>query len=336
MIKKSIAVLGAGSWGTALAIHLSRIGHEVCLWAHQVAHENKLITDRENLQYLPSVPFPDNLSITSNINKALAVSEAVLVVVPSHVFREVLETISVELLGRNLHLAWATKGFEPKTSAMLHQVAFQVLGEAMPMAVLSGPTFASEVARGLPAAMVSASSNQNEASYWADLLQSSKFRVYTGSDVIGVEIGGAYKNIMAIAIGLSDGLKLGANARAALMSRGLAEMNYFALAMGGKSETIMGLSGVGDLILTCTDNLSRNRRFGLLLADSNMSVASAMQKIGQVVEGVKAVKVVKKITENSNLELPIMEQVYAIVNGDITPQQAVADLMARDTGSESF
>ncbi len=334
MKKQSIAVLGAGAWGTALAIHLALNDHQVCLWAHTSVQANKLVKDKENVQYLSGVTFPDSLKVTSCLNKVIDTVDAVLIVVPSHVFRETLTVIVDEILRKMPHLAWATKGFEPKTATMLHEVASQVLGEKIPKAVLSGPTFASEVAQGLPTAMVSASASLAEAQYWADIFQSSSFRIYTSSDVVGVEAGGAYKNIMAIATGLSDGLQLGANARAALIARGLIEMNRFAQALGAQAETLMGLSGAGDLVLTCTDDLSRNRRFGLMLAKSDGTVDDVMKGIGQVVEGVKAVNAVKKIAADLKLDLPIMEQVYAIINGEIKPRQAVAKLMSRDTGRE--
>ncbi|RUM92965.1 MAG: glycerol-3-phosphate dehydrogenase [Thiomicrospira sp.] len=331
-----IAVLGAGAWGSALAIHLSRIGHQVKLWDHNPENAATLDSARENVRYLKGVPFPDLLSVQSDLKATLTGVDAVLMVVPSQAFREVLQKMHHIMMGSkgHYHLAWATKGFEPETSLMLHEIVQQELGERISFAVLSGPTFAAEVARGLPTAMVSASRDQEEAQFWADAFHCDTFRMYTQPDVVGVEIGGAYKNIMAIATGLSDGLRLGANARAALIGRGMVEMMRFGDALGAKHETMMGLSGLGDLVLTCTDDLSRNRRFGLMLAQSQRPAEEVIQEIGQVVEGVKAVKAVKLIADKYQLDLPIMEQVYNIIVGNSTAEQAVKELMRRHGRSE--
>lgn len=335
MERQKIAVLGAGAWGTALAIHLARVGHDVQLWSHNPEVVKQMQATRQNQRYLSGVKFPETLQVNDNFYQVCLEVDAILVVVPSHAFRQTLEKIS-QIHNETLpKLAWATKGFEPKTGAMLHQVAEDVFGREGDFAVLSGPTFADEVARGLPTAMVSASPNAGLAQYWADVFQSEVFRLYTQTDMVGVELGGAYKNIMAIATGLSDGLQLGANARAALVSRGLVEMNRFAQSMGADPKAMMGLAGLGDLVLTCTDNLSRNRRFGLMLAQSGRTPEEVIEEIGQVVEGVKAVKAVKKIAEEKGLDLPIMEQVYAIVTGQINPKEAVKLLMARDARAES-
>lgn len=335
---QEIVVVGAGAWGTALAIHLARKGLAVTLWTHLPDQAQRLVADRENKRYLKGEPFPDGLAISADLSDAISVATAVLVVVPSHVFRSVLSQIKDQVdachTAKPLHLAWATKGFEPESSLMLHQIAEQVWGKTQPIAVLSGPTFAAEVAKGLPTAMVSASENAEEAEYWAEAFRSDRFRMYTQSDMVGVEIGGAYKNIMAIATGLSDGLQLGANARAALIGRGMAEMMRLGAALGANPETLMGLSGLGDLVLTCTDNLSRNRRFGLALAKDEADAKTIMAEIGQVVEGVKAVKSVKKLAEQRQLDLPIMEQVYRIVTGTCTAKAAVKALMDREGRAE--
>lgn len=335
---KQITVLGAGAWGTALAMHLARNGHSVHLWAHSASKAKKMQLARENAQYLKGIRFPDSLVVTSDLSQALKVSQAVLSVVPSHVFREVLVKLVKNLPAEKLealHFAWATKGFEPDSLLLLHKVAKQILGASTSMAVLSGPTFADEVARGLPTAMVSASTDDREAEFWSQTFHCKNFRIYTQSDVVGVEVGGAYKNIMAIATGVSDGLNLGANARAALISRGMAEMMRLSQALGGQAETMMGLAGLGDLVLTCTDDLSRNRRFGFQLAQASAQVEEVIANIGQVVEGVKAVRSVKKIAESLGLDLPIMQQVYRLVEAEVTPQQAAMALLARDGKSES-
>jgi glycerol-3-phosphate dehydrogenase (NAD(P)+) len=331
----SIAVLGAGAWGTALAIHLAKVGHDVRLWAHSATHAEQIQLQRENKRYLPGIALPPSLVVTHDLAITLQDVEAVLLVVPSDAFAGVLQQL-VSILGAPpRYLAWATKGFEPVKHRLLHQLVVEQLGEQAPMAVLSGPTFADEVARGLPTAMVSASNNSEQAQFWAQAFHHDYFRVYTQSDMAGVEVGGAYKNIMAIATGVSDGLLLGANARAALISRGMAEMMRFAALYQAQPETLMGLAGLGDLVLTCTDNLSRNRRFGLRLAQSGKTALEVQQEIGQVVEGVKAVRVVKFIADQQGLDLPIMEQVYRLVEQQITAKEAVQQLLARASKSES-
>ncbi len=332
----TLAVIGAGAWGTALAIHLARAGHRVNLWTHSAEQAALLELEQANNKYLAGIPFPEGLTVSNELAASLQQVDGVLVVVPSHVFRQTLLQISSLLPQDKLvHFAWATKGFESDTALLLHQVVQQVFGSTQPMAVLTGPTFADEVAKGLPTAMVSASETVGEAEFWAQAFHYANFRMYTQQDMAGVEIGGAYKNIMAIATGLSDGLHLGANARAALVARGMAEMMRLGQALGANPETFMGLAGLGDLVLTCTDDLSRNRRFGLRLAQTQGTVDEVVASIGQVVEGVKAVKVVKQIADRYQLDLPIMEQVYRIVAGECSPQQAVQQLMARDGRSET-
>ena len=333
-LQRKITVLGAGAWGTALAIHLAKVGHSVYLWTHRSEQADQLVKAKENSRYLPGIALPDGLKPIGDLQQAVENAEAILCVVPSNVFRETLESVSGLLDSSNVHFAWATKGFEPNTQKLLHEVAFDVLGESSHVAVLSGPTFANEVAKGLPTAMVSASNQSSEAQYWADLFHNDIFRMYTQSDMVGVEVGGAYKNIMAIATGVSDGLHMGANARAALVSRGMAEMMRLSQALGGQSETMMGLAGLGDLVLTCTDDLSRNRRFGFGLARGLLTSEEVMNEIGQVVEGVKAVKTVKLLADRLSLDLPIMQQVYMLVSEEISPRQAVSALMARSGKSE--
>jgi len=326
-----LAVLGAGAWGTALAIHLARAGHCVALWAHSVSHAEQLRLRRENSRYLPGVPLPDAIEVTADLAEALRDAEGVLIVVPSAAFSGLLARIDTEQLPP--HLAWATKGFDPATRRMLHQVV-EARWPRQPYAVLSGPTFAAEVARGLPTAMVSASPRQDEAEWWAHVFHHDRFRVYFQDDVIGVEVGGAYKNVMAIATGLSDGLGMGANARAALIARGLAEMIRFGTAVGARADTFMGLTGVGDLVLTCTDDQSRNRRFGLLLAQSSGDVAAVQRQIGQVVEGVRAASIISALAQERGLDLPILQQVERVVSGEADPQQAAQALFERDLKAE--
>ncbi|MDY0137166.1 MAG: NAD(P)H-dependent glycerol-3-phosphate dehydrogenase [Thiomicrospira sp.] len=331
----NIAVLGAGAWGTALAIHLAKAGHSTRLWAHSATHAEQIDLQRENQRYLPGVSLPPSLVVGHDLMLTLKDVSAVLLVVPSDAFAGVLRQVVTVLNGAPRYLAWATKGFEPIQHRLLHQLVVELLGEHAPMAVLSGPTFADEVARGLPTAMVSSSNNAEQAQFWAQAFHHDNFRIYTQSDMAGVEVGGAYKNIMAIATGVSDGLQLGANARAALISRGMAEMMRFASLYQAQPDTLMGLAGLGDLVLTCTDNLSRNRRFGLRLAQSGKTALEVQQEIGQVVEGVKAVRVVKFIADQQGLDLPIMEQVYQLVEQQITAKEAVQQLLARASKSES-
>ncbi|MBN2646651.1 MAG: NAD(P)-dependent glycerol-3-phosphate dehydrogenase [Thiotrichales bacterium] len=335
-VSAPIAVLGAGAWGTALAIHLSRVGYRVNLWTHSVQAAKEMRVARQNHRYLKDFPFPDSLRVTECLSETVQQAQAVLVVVPSHVFREVLKALSTVLPpSHQIPIAWATKGFEPDSLCLLHQVAEQVFGVDAGLTVLSGPTFATEVAKGLPTAMVSASRKLVQAEFWAQVFHHENFRMYTQNDVVGVEVGGAYKNIMAIATGVSDGLGLGANARAALISRGMVEMMRLSHALGGQNETMMGLAGLGDLVLTCTDDLSRNRRFGFQLAQEGAQVEAVIDKIGQVVEGVKAVRAVHQLAEQLALDLPIMQQVYHLVEGSIRPQQAARALLARDGKAEA-
>jgi len=333
-----ILVLGAGAWGTALAIHLARTGQQVKLWSHSLTHAEQMQLAGENARYLPGMPFPQNLTVIAEMAQ-IPSPDSILIVVPSDAFLQTLLKIKAAYPQLPPHIAWATKGFDPDSCQLLHQVAQQTLGENAPIAVLSGPTFAEEVAKGLPTAMVSAAFQQAEADYWRQVFHYGNFRIYTQLDMAGVEVGGAYKNIIAIATGVSDGLALGANARAALISRGMAEMMRFGQALGGQAETLMGLTGLGDLVLTCTDNLSRNRRFGLALAKAyqteNGGDPNQIQKqMGQVVEGAKAVKIVKQIADQKVLDLPIMEQVYQLVTHQMTPQQAVQQLLARESKTE--
>lgn len=325
-----LAVLGAGAWGTALAVHLARGAHQVKLWAHRADHAEEMARAGENKRYLPGIPFPEGLTPTASLEEVLAGADGMLIVVPSHAFASTLQQLKTFPLPA--HLAWATKGFEPLTQQMLHQLVEAQL-ETRQYAVISGPTFAQDVAKGLPTAMVSASFEQAEASWWAITFHHGLFRVYLQSDVVGVEVGGAYKNVMAIAAGISDGLGMGANARAALISRGLAEMIRFGVALGGKMETFMGLTGVGDLVLTCTDDQSRNRRFGLLLAQG---VENPEAQIGHVVEGTRAVKTIIAIARKHQLELPIAEQVAALLEQATTPEAAVKSLFERDLKAENL
>ncbi len=288
---------------------------------------------RTNQRYLPGAEFPDSLNVEPDIGEAIRRGRDVLVAVPSHAFREVLTTVARELdpAGR---VAWATKGFEQDTGKLPHEVAKDVLGDGIDLAVLSGPTFASEVGAGLPTAMTVASTAEAFASELAGRISDSIFRAYTSGDIIGVEVGGAVKNVLAIGAGMSDGMGFGANTRIALISRGLIEMSRLGVSLGAASDTFMGLSGMGDLVLTCTDDLSRNRRMGLALAGGSRT-EDAAKEIGQVVEGVFAARSVHDVAKRHDVEMPICEQVYLILYEGRPVQEAAESLMGRSLKPES-
>jgi glycerol-3-phosphate dehydrogenase (NAD(P)+) len=290
-------------------------------------HLAELQRDRRNARYLPDAPFPAQLRIEPDLRTALQASRDVIVAVPSHALRGMLLEIAPHLLP-DARVAWATKGFEVSTGLLPHQVASEVLGESVLTAVISGPTFAKEVGAGLPTAMTIAASDAGYAAELAQRFSGQNFRAYTSTDITGVEVGGAIKNVMAIGAGISDGLGFGANTRIALIARGLVEMTRLGVALGAKKETFMGLAGLGDLVLTCTDNQSRNRRFGLALA-SGERVDAAQRTIGQVVEGVLAANAVRTVAQRAGVEMPICEQVYRVVYEGVAPKDAVKDLMSR-------
>lgn len=325
-------VVGAGSWGTALAIQLARNQVPTLLWARDSAQAVAMTEARHNERYLPQIPFPSFLEPVADLEAALSQAGQILVAVPSCAFRSVLERLAGHLPGR-ISLTWATKGLEPSTGRLLHEVVAEVLGPAWPMAVISGPTFAREVAAGLPAAVTIAASEPEVAARLAECFHGGTFRVYTSEDLIGVQLGGAVKNILAIAAGISDGLGFGANTRAALITRGLVELMRFALVREAQRETLMGLSGLGDLVLTCTDDQSRNRRLGLALAQGK-PLNEALALIGQAVEGVVAARVVADQARQFGVEMPIVEQVYQVLYAGRIPKQAVEALCSREQKSE--
>ncbi len=329
---RPIAVIGAGSWGTALALQLARGGRDIRLWDIDADNMKKVAGERSNERYLPGVGFPDNLHPELDLNACLDNVQNILIVVPSHGLRETLKTIK-PMLAPDIRICWATKGFELSTGELPHQVAEDILGPDRPMAVLSGPTFAKEVAAGLPTLMTIAANDTDFASALAEEISGENFRAYTGDDMIGVEVGGAVKNVMAIGAGLSDGLGFGANTRVALINRGLVEMTRLGLALGAKQDTFMGLAGMGDLVLTCTDNLSRNRRMGLALA-SGKTIEQAQEEIQQVVEGVLAAKAVKGVADRLGVEMPICLALYNILYEGLSPRDAVTALMGRALTSE--
>lgn len=327
-----VTVLGAGSWGSALAIQLARNGVATHLWGRDAAQMALMEGERCNARYLPGIPFPEALHATADLHHAVTACSAILVAVPSQAFRTTLRQLK-PLLQDGAPLAWATKGLEPGSAKFLHQVVAEELGTAYPTAVISGPTFAAEVARGLPTAVTVASTSSEVAQFFAGCLHGSAFRAYTCSDVIGVELGGATKNVLAIAAGIADGLGFGANSRAALITRGLAEMMRLGTALGAQAETFMGLAGLGDLVLTCTDNQSRNRRVGLSLGEGH-SLEETVQQIGQAVEGVKSAPEIVRVAREHHVEMPITEQVYRVLYENCSPHDAVAALLGREPKAE--
>ena len=330
---QTIAVLGAGSWGTALAMLLGQNGHQVNLWSHNAEHANLMQQTRENNRYLAGLTFPETLNISADLEKTLKDVNDILIVVPSHAFRQTLKTIK-PFITNSHRIAWATKGLEADSCKLLHQVAREVLGDKISLAVISGPTFAKEVAQGLPGAVTIASGDQALALDWAHLLHNNYFRAYTGRDVIGVELGGACKNVIAIAAGIADGMGFGANARAALIARALAEITRLGLSLGAKAETFTGLTGLGDLVLTCTDDQSRNRRTGLALGKGK-DLDAVVKQIGQVVEGVATAKEVVALAKKQNIDMPITEQVYNVLYKNSSPEEAVNALFNRTIKKEN-
>ncbi len=328
-----IAVLGAGSWGTALAIHLADSNHDVLLWGNEPEHIKLLSEQRCNQQFLPDVDFPDLLQLTDSLEQALASPAWILIAIPSHAYRSFLQK-NADLFAGKAGIAWASKGMEVGTGKLIHQVIAEELPHCKKTAVMSGPTFAGEVARNLPTAITVASESESFSRQLSDDLHSGRFRVYLSSDLIGVELGGAFKNVLAIAAGAVDGLGFGANTRAALITRGLAEMMRLGEAMGGQRETFMGLAGVGDLILTCTDNQSRNRRTGLLLAQGK-TLEQVRKEIGQEIEGIKTAKEVVNLARQHNVEVPISEQVYRVLYEKCPIEDAVSTLLSRKSIQET-
>ena len=297
------------------------------MWGRDPRQLEEIAASRVNNRYLPDAVFPENLLVEPDLHKCLDGVNDILISVPSHGLREILLQIR-PLLDNQARISWATKGFELKTGKLPHQVAGEILGDDRPMAVLSGPTFAKEVGEGLPTAMTIAASDANFASDLASALSDESFRAYTSDDIIGVEVGGAVKNVLAIGAGLSDGLGFGANTRIALINRGLVEMTRLGVALGAKQDTFMGLAGMGDLVLTCTDNLSRNRRMGLALA-SGKGIEEAQDEIQQVVEGVLAAKAVKEVADRLDVDMPICLEIYRILYEGVAPREAVGALMGR-------
>lgn len=330
----SVCVLGAGSWGSAMAILIARNGHRTLLWGRSETHMAELAKVRHNARYLPDVRFPENLECSFHLERSVRACDIVLIVVPSHGFRTTLEQISA-YLAAGTRIAWATKGLDPGSGGLLHETVWQMFSKPPSIAVVSGPTFATEVARNLPTALTIASPDARFASELAEILHNQRFRVYTSDDIIGVELGGAVKNVLAIATGAADGLGFGANSRAAIVTRGLAELMRLGLALGAKQETLMGLAGLGDIVLTCTDNQSRNRRLGIGLGQGR-PLDEILREIGQEVEGISAAREIHRMARKHNIEMPIAEQVFKVLYENVSPHTAVHNLLVREQKKEQI
>lgn len=324
-----ISVIGAGSYGTALAVCFARNGHQTLLWGRDQQHITEMEKSRSNEKYLPGSQFPASLALSADLQATVQASDNILIVVPSHAFGDMLKQIK-PFLRPNAKIAWATKGLDPQSGSLLQDVARSILGNEISLAVLSGPTFAKEMVAGLPTAISLSSKDEEFVTELSDALHCEKtFRVYPNNDFIGVQLGGAVKNVIAIGAGMADGIGFGANARTALITRGLVEMTRLGEALNANPTTFMGMAGLGDLVLTCTDNQSRNRRFGLALGNG-ISVEQAMKDIGQVVEGYRNTKEVFMLAERMKVEMPIVEQVYQVLYCGKNAKVAASDLLSRE------
>lgn len=322
---KPIAILGAGSWGTALALYLGRRGQTVRLWSIESTEIEAMLADKANERYLPGISLPETIHPMLQLEETVRDVDDVLVVVPSVGFRQTLSMMK-PLAKQNVRILCASKGLDTKTGQLLSHVAAEIYGEAHPFAVLSGPSFAKEVARGLPCAVMIASKQANYLRELTERFDSGIFRVHPSNDVLGVEAGGVVKNVVAIATGIVDGLQLGANTRSALITQGLAEIITLGTALGGRLETFIGLAGLGDLILTCSDDQSRNRRMGLAIGRGR-NIEEAEREIGQVVEGKRNAELVAQLSQQYKLNLPVCAKVWEILQGKLN---------ARDCFNECF
>ncbi len=333
-----IAVLGGGAWGTALAISLSAnsssdSSHQVTLWTRDPNHLAELVCQRINRRYFPDFPLPDSLRLTSALDAAVEFAELALIVVSVAGLRQTLRGIVA--CGKTVPVVWGCKGFEAQSARLPHQVAQEEYAGVAPCGVLSGPSFAQEVARGLPAALTLASYDEKFSRNVAAQLHTARLRVYSSRDVIGVETGGAVKNVISIAAGISDGLGFGYNARAALITRGLAEITRLGLKLGGCMETFMGLTGMGDLILTCTGDLSRNRQVGLLLAAGHR-LQDILRELGHIAEGVSTAREVLRLSQELKVEMPITRAVCSIIYDGVPAKAAVEELLNREPKTENY
>lgn len=327
-----VAILGAGAWGTALAIHLSQY-HQITLWTKASQHCVALTAERVNQSYLPDFTLPDTLNITADLHEAIGGVDLILIVVPIAGLRETLRNIVNLGEEARAPVLWGCKGFESEAAKLPHEIVSEEYPDHMPVGVLSGPSFAQEVAKCMPTALTLASQDDVFSAQMAAQLHNPRLRVYTSRDVVGVEIGGAIKNVITIAAGISDGMGFGYNARAALVTRGLMEMTRLGVKLGGQKETFLGLSGVGDLMLTCTGDLSRNRQVGLLLAEG-CSLSDILHKLGHVAEGVHTAQEVLRLSQKLGVEMPITQAVCDILYKNVSAGEAVEALLGRSSRSE--
>lgn len=326
--KVMVTIIGAGSYGTAVAIALACNGNAVLLWGHNSDHIEDMKLNRSNEANLPGIPFPSLLYLEKSLSRALYICQDILIAVPSYCFNSVLTELKKNFKN-NFRIIIASKGLEPKSGRLLQDVAKRILGDSIPFAIMSGPTFAKELAIGLPTAITLASTDIKFSCCVQNLLQSIKnLRVYKNTDIVGIQIAGVIKNIIAIGVGISDGMGFGANARTALITRGLAEMSRFGIAVGSTSEVFMGLAGLGDLVLTCTDNQSRNRRFGMLLGQG-VDIGCAKKNIGQVIEGIYNTKEIYILSQKHKVVMPITEQIYQILYQNKDIYKAADALLSR-------
>ncbi len=326
-----VAVLGAGSWGTALAGLLANKGIRTRLWGRDAAALADMAASRRNRRYLPDFELPSNLVYSADLGQAVDQAGLVLIAVPSHAFFNTLQQVAIYVRS-NTGIAWATKGFEPGSGRFLHELVESRL-PGYPAAVISGPSFAREVAAGAPTAVTVNASNAGFALDVARLLHGPTFRAYSGTDMLGAELGGAMKNVLAVATGAADGMHLGLNARAGLITRGMNEMLRLGLALGARVETLMGLAGLGDLVLTCTGDLSRNRQLGIALGQG-APIQQALTEIGQVVESILTAEEIGRLAERHDLDLPISLQVRAVLRGELTTAEGMQELLAREQKAE--
>ncbi|MGN0711165.1 MAG: NAD(P)H-dependent glycerol-3-phosphate dehydrogenase [Anaerovoracaceae bacterium] len=331
MDKKKIAVIGAGSWGTALALTLANKGHEVKIWDVNREHVQELRKNRENVRYLPGIKFPESLNIADTIAEAMDDARVVLFSAPAQHFRNALDN-ALPYLSQDMIVVNVAKGIEQKTLKRMSEIAHDKMAN-MKYVVLSGPSHAEEVGRALPTTVVVASTDIKLAEYVQDIFMTDSFRVYTSSDVIGVELGGALKNIIALGAGISDGMGYGDNAKAAMMTRGIAEISRLGVKLGADIHTFSGLTGIGDLIVTCTSMHSRNRRCGIMIGEG-VNPQEAIERVGMVVEGMYTTEAAYELAKREGIEMPITEGIYAVINNKIDARDAVNMLMTRDKKSE--
>jgi glycerol-3-phosphate dehydrogenase (NAD(P)+) len=327
-----VAVLGAGSWGTALASLLARNGHDTVIWGRNAEQVRSINETHENARYLPGISLPESLKASTDLAETVRDADFILVVTPSHAFKETVQALAPHRKA-GVGVSWASKGFEPGSGRFLHEVAAEILGDDVSLAVVTGPSFAKEVTQGLPTAVTVHSDDADFAQTVAEALHGPAFRAYTGNDMMGAELGGAMKNVLAVATGVADGMGLGLNARAGLITRGLNEMLRLNHALGGRAETLMGLAGLGDLVLTSTGDLSRNRRLGLALGQGR-SIEEAVASIGQVVESIQTCDEVMRLAERFEMDLPISALVQRVLHQEITPQEGLQMLLAREQKPE--